>query len=104
VLALCLLSGWQWPMHVTLALLATTCMLCLALMSRPRRVSEVSRGMVLRAGATTVLVSAAVSVLISLLAPALAPQWAGMLSRPLRRVHRSSCPRESRQTSESESR
>lgn len=44
----------------------------LALMSRPRRVSEVSRGMVLRAGATTVLVSAAVSVLISLLAPALA--------------------------------
>lgn len=99
--ALWLLSGWQWPMHVTLALVATTCVLCLALMPRsaPRSVPEVSRDMVLRAGATTVLVSAAVSVLVSLLAPALAPRWAGMLtSQPLLAVpvvwqlHRQGCP------------
>lgn len=81
-----LLSGWQRSMHVTLAAVVITCVLCGALMPRsaPRSMPAVSRGTVLRAGATTVAVSAGVSVLVSLLAPELAPQWAGMLtSQPL---------------------
>ena len=88
--ALSLLSHWSAPMHLTLALVAVTCAVCLASMPRvlPRAlqhpVGPRRHAMVLRAGVMTVLTAGVVTALASLSAQALGPQWAGvMTSLPL---------------------
>lgn len=82
LLSLQLLFLWPGPMMLSLAVVVIVCAACVSLMPHARQValSPGARITPWRAGATTVLVSGAVTALASLLAQLLGPFWAGVLT------------------------